>query len=303
MDEGAIVGLVTTDAGVVGGTEARPGPRDRLWRRTWTSRQGAIGLALLGIVASVAAIGPFVVPHDPAEIVGLSYASPSGSALLGTDQLGRDVLSRVLDGGWLLLISALLATVLAYAVGGAVGMLAGYRRARALDLAASSVADVFIAVPPIILALGLLTTLGTGAAVTTGAIAVVQAPRIMRLVRTFTISIRSNEYVEAAVARGESTASILRREIAPNLRALVLADFGIRLCWSFIMYASLSFLGLGQPPPAADWGLMISENRVGLTLQPWSVVAPIVCISILTIGVNMTADAISHALGRSGSAD
>ncbi|MGE0170369.1 ABC transporter permease [Nocardioides sp.] len=300
MDERAIAGLVSSGTEPVTLEELPGETRNGIWRRTLRSRRGWIGVTLLVLVSSVAAIGPFVMPHDPAEVVGLSYLPPNGSHLLGTDQLGRDVLSRVLDGGWLLLISALVATLIAYAVGGSIGMLAGYRRARALDVTASSVADIFIAVPPIIMALGLLTTLGTGVVVTTAAIALVQAPRIMRLVRTFTISIRSNEYVEAAVARGESTASILLREIAPNLRSLVLADFGIRLCWSFIMYASLSFLGLGQPPPAADWGLMISENRVGLTLQPWSVLAPILCISVLTVGVNMAAEAVSDSIGRSG---
>lgn len=301
MDELVMTGVLTADAEAVEVGESPKEGRHGIWRRTLRSRRGAIGFGLLAVVASVAAIGPFVLPHAPSEVVGLSYLAPSRSHLLGTDQLGRDVLSRVLAGGWLLLISALVATLIAYTIGGALGMLAGYRRAKAIDLTSSSVADVFIAVPPIILALGLLTTLGTGVAVTTGAIALVQTPRIMRLVRTFTISIRSNEYVEAAVARGESTASILLHEIAPNLRALALADFGIRLCWSIIMYASLSFLGLGQAPPAADWGLMISENRAGLTLQPWSVIAPVLCISILTIGVNVTAEAISGSIGRSGS--
>lgn len=287
--------------GAAGGAAARDSRPPHVLARTWRSRQGKIGVTLLTAIAAFAVIGPLVVPHDPASIVGLSYAAPSSSHPLGTDQLGRDVLSRLLSGGAMLLVSALAATTLAYLVGGGFGMLAGYRRARPADVAGSAVADVFIAVPPIILALGLLATLGTGVAVTTAAIAMVQAPRIMRLVRTFTITIRSNEYVEAAVARGESTAAILFREIAPNLRLLVFADFGIRLCWSFIMYASLSFLGLGQPPPAADWGLMISENRTGLTLQPWSVVAPVVCISLLTIAVNVTVDAISSSMGRSSS--
>jgi peptide/nickel transport system permease protein len=262
------------------------------------SRTGRAGLAILLLVTLIAALGPFVRPHDPAAVIGLPLTAPSGRALLGTDFLGRDLLSRFLSGGWLLILAAVVSTSAAYLTGGMLGLWAGYRRGRIVDLATIGIVDVFISIPPIIFALVLVAGVGGGVIIIAIAISAVQIPPVTRLVRAFTLTVCTSEYVEAAVARGERTSAILVREILPNLRSLILADFGIRVSWSVILFASLSFLGFGQAPPAADWGLMISENRIGLVTQPLVVLAPVFAIAALTIGINLTADAFARAIGR-----
>lgn len=264
--------------------------------RSWSGR---LGLAILAAILLGAVLGPFVRPHGITDVVGIPYQPPSGAALLGTDGLGRDVLSRVLSGGWDLLAVALSSTTLAYAIGGSLGLWAAYRRGRPLDLTTIAVADLFISIPPIVFALVLVAGLGSGAVVVALAIAAVQIPPVIRLVRSFALTVTTSEYVEAAVARGERTPAILRREILPNLRPLIMADFGIRVSYSIILFASLSFLGFGQAPPAADWGLMINENRAGIVTQPWSVLAPVIAIAALTIGMNLAGDAFARAVGRS----
>jgi peptide/nickel transport system permease protein len=130
-------------------------------------------------------------------------------------------------------------------------------------------------------------------------IAVTHAPRIVRISRSVTLDVATQEFVEAAVARGESLAAILRHDILPNIWTPILADFGLRLTGSLILFSSLSYLGLGQAPPAPDWGLMISENRAGLLLQPWVIIAPAMTIAVLAIGVNLVADAVARSAGRS----
>lgn len=268
------------------------------WRRIGYRRSGRLGVLLLAVVVLVALIGPFVAPHPIYETVGRPYAQPSGVAPLGTDLLGRDVLSRFLSGGRLLLLVAFLATATAYAAGMGLGLIAGYRRG-AVDLGVVSLLDVVLSIPPIVVALALVAGLGQGVVVVGGAVAAVVTPGITRVVRSVVIEISETVYVEAAVARGERTVSILLREIVPNLRTVVAADFGVRLSWVIILYASLSFLGLSQSPPAADWGLMISENREGILVSLWPVIVPAVAISLLAIGVTLVAESVARSFGRS----
>jgi len=155
-----------------------------------------------------------------------------------------------------------------------------------------------ISFPPIVLVLLLVAGAGTGLAIVTVAIAAVHCPRVVRIVRAVTLDVGTREFVEAALARGERMRSILRRDILPNILTPVLADFGIRLAGSVILFASLSYLGFGQAPPASDWGLMISENQAGLLVQPWVIVAPAVAIALLTISVNLISDSIARSVGR-----
>jgi peptide/nickel transport system permease protein len=265
--------------------------------RSWGGR---VGVAILLALVAVALLGPLVRPHPPDAVVGTPFQAPGGSAPLGTDILGRDVLSRVLSGGWLLLAIALGSTVTAYLLGGSLGLWAGYRRGRPVDLGTVAVSDTFISIPPIVFALILVAGLGSGALVVAVAITAVQIPPVIRLVRSFSLTVARSEYVEAAVARGERTGAILRREILPNLWPLIMADFGIRLSYSVILFASLSFLGFGQAPPAADWGLMISENRAGIQIQPLAVLVPVAAIAALAVGTNLAGDAFARSVGRSG---
>jgi ABC-type dipeptide/oligopeptide/nickel transport system permease subunit len=255
-------------------------------------------VTLLVAVVVLALLGPLIAPHSPDEPIGIPLTGPGGDALLGTDFLGRDVLSRVLWGGRTVLLYAGTATLLAYLLGGAAGLLAGYDRSHTDNVLMRS-ADVMISFPPLIFLLVLATGAGANAWVLVIGVALVQAPLVARIVRTATAEQSVRGFVEAAVARGESTWSIVRRELFPNVLPTIAADVGLRFTYSIILVASVTFLGLGLQPPAADWALMISENRTGLDLNPYVILAPALLIALLTIAVNLVGDAVARTLGSS----
>jgi peptide/nickel transport system permease protein len=259
---------------------------------------GKAGVSLLVFVLGIAILGPLFAPHGLATPIGAPGSPPSGSALLGTDYLGRDVFSRVLDGGLSVIWIASAATLLSYAAGIPVGLVAGYRRSLIDPLLMRGV-DVLLAFPGLLILLLLVAALGTHVSVLVAGVAVVQLPPIARIVRTATLEVSTRGYVEAAQARGEGTAAILRREILPNAAPVVLADVGIRFGYSIILIASVNYLGLGLAPPAADWGLMIAENQQYISLNEWAVLAPAIMLAMLTICVNLLADAYVHTLGQS----
>jgi ABC-type dipeptide/oligopeptide/nickel transport system permease subunit len=259
---------------------------------------GLAGVIVLAVVVAVALLGPLLAPHAPDQPVGLPYEHPSAEAWLGTDFLGRDVLSRLLWGGRSVLALAGLATVLAYAGGLAIGLLAGYTRSL-LDPILMRSADVLISFPALVFLLVLVTGLGTSEGVLVLGVAVIQMPAIARIIRSATLAQSVRGFVEAAVARGEGTFAILRRELLPNIVSPIAADVGIRFTLAIILVASVNFLSLGLQPPAADWALMISENRSGLTLNPYAVVAPALLIALLTIAVNLVGDAVARTQGIS----
>jgi ABC-type dipeptide/oligopeptide/nickel transport system permease subunit len=261
------------------------------------SRNGRVGLGLLVLIALIAVLGPVLRPHDPTAVIGAPFEAAGASGLLGTDQLGRDVLSRFLSGAGEIVVVAFGATIAAYLFAITLGLIAGYRRGVA-DTATIGVLDVLLSIPPIILALMIVAALGGGTFILAGAVMVVQIPPATRLVRSFTMNVVTSEYVAAAVARGERRSSILSREILPNIRVPALADFGIRLSWSVMLFASLCFLGFGPSPPAANWGVMVSENRAGLLVQPLPVLVPALGIAALVLGINLTADSFARAIGR-----
>jgi peptide/nickel transport system permease protein len=260
------------------------------------SRTGRIGLGILGSVLVIAILGPYAAPHDPAGIIGVPFAH---SGLFGTDQLGRDVLSRVLWGGRGLVLTSLSATVLGYALGLAAGLFAGLSRSLAGALIMRCM-DVLLAFPPLMLLLVVATGAGHSTVALVLAVAVIHLPSIARIVRSASLEQRGRAFVEAAVVRGESTFSIMRRELVPNIMRPLLADGGLRWTWSILLIASVSYLGLGDQPPAANWALMISENRPGLQINAWGVAAPAAMIALLTIGVNLVADAFGRDIGDSG---
>jgi peptide/nickel transport system permease protein len=268
-------------------------------RGTLGTRTGRVGVAICVLVLLLAIIGPLVRPYDPTAPLGTPFEPPSSAHVLGTDFLGRDVLSRFLSGGLAIIFVGILAPVLAYAIGIPIGMVAGYRRGGPTDWLTASVVDVWLAFPPIILVLGLLAAAGPALTVVVLGIAAVFLPRIIRVVRSITIEVASAEFVEAAVARGERTRSIVFREILPNIWTPALADFGLRVTGSLILFASLAFLGLGVEPPASNWGLMISENRLGISINPWTIIAPAIALALITIGVNLMADSVARSVGRS----
>ncbi len=262
---------------------------------------GMLGLALLALVLGIALIGPLFAPHAPDEPIGIPLTGPADGQPFGTDFLGRDVLSRVLWGGRSVLLLAGAATLLAYLVGGTIGVFAGYNR-RLADGVLMRGVDIVLSVPPLILLLVLVTGAGTSEAILVVGVALVQAPLVARVVRTATLEQSVRGFVEAAVARGERTTAILRREILPNIAAPVAADAGLRFTYSILLVASVNFLGLGLQPPAADWALIISENRSGLDLNPYVILVPAVLIALLTIGLNLVGDAVARTLGRTSEA-
>jgi peptide/nickel transport system permease protein len=262
------------------------------------SGTGAVGAALLVAVVLVALAGPLFSPHEPDTPIGVPLEGPTAEAPLGTDFLGRDVFSRVLWGGRSVLALAGLATLLAYVCGAAIGLVAGYSRSL-VDPLLMRAADVMLSFPALLFLLVLVTGAGTSKAVLVLGVALVQLPLVARIVRTATLEQSVRGFVEAAVARGERTSAVLRREILPNIVAPIMADAGLRFTYSIILVASVNFLGLGLQPPAADWALIISENRNGLTLNPYVVLVPAALIGVLTIAANLVGDAIARSLGIS----
>jgi peptide/nickel transport system permease protein len=273
-----------------------PGASRRL--RFLRTPSGAIGCGILVFVVLVAFVGPYLAPHSPTAPIGAPLAGPSGHAPLGTDFLGRDVLSRVLYGGRSVIGLAFAATALAYLIGLSIGLVAGYSRSLVDPLLMRTV-DVMLAFPPLLFLLVLIAGAGSSVAVLILGVAVIQAPGISRIVRTATLEVSVRGYVEAAVARGERPIAVVRREVLPNILAPVLVDAGLRFTFSILIIASVNFLGLGLQPPSSNWARMIGENRQYISVNWLSVVAPAVMIAILTIGVNLTGDAIARSLGRS----
>ena len=275
------------------------------WRRAVVGGvAGKLGIVLLLIGAGVALLGPYVAPYAPTSLAGLPLDPPSADHWLGTDQLGRDVLSRVLHGGRSVLILAALAVAVTFAIGGPLGLLAGYR-GRTLDAVMSRVADVMMSVPPLILVLIFVFVVGSSNLSIVLLTGLVTAPRVFRIVRGATQSMAEQDYVLAARARGERTADIIGRELLPNVTGPLLTEAAIRLNFSIMFIATLNFLGLGVQPPSSDWGLMVSEGRVYLGQSPLISVAPALAIAVLTIGINLVSDQIGAHLARntSGHAD
>jgi peptide/nickel transport system permease protein len=263
-----------------------------LWAAARTPR-GAIGLGLASSVVLFAVIGPFVAPYASDALLTLTFAKPSGQFLLGSDFLGRDVLSRLLDGGWVLLIMAACATALGIAGGAAAGISAAYLRGRSDGIIMRTV-DVILAFPQLVFALLLLSLLGPKLWLITVAVGFSHAPQVARVLRSATLDISERDFVKAAELQGMRPAKVMTKEILPNLVSPLMVEAGLRLTYSIVIIAGLAFLGFGQPPPAANWGLMINENRIGLPLNPWAVIVPAVLIALLTIGTNTFTDAFAR---------
>lgn len=261
---------------------------------------GKLGLVLVSFGALVALLGPATAPYPPTSLAGLPLDPPSAEHWLGTDQLGRDVLSRVLNGGRSVLLLAALAVAVTFAIGGPLGMLAGYRGGL-LDSALTRVADVMMSIPPLILVLIFLFVVGSSNLSIVLLTGIVTAPRVFRIVRGATQAISEQDFVLAARARGEGAAAIIGRELLPNATGPLLTEAAIRLNFSIMFIATLNFLGLGVQPPSSDWGLMVSEGRVYLGQAPLISITPALAIAILTIGINLVSDQIGVYLSRNAS--
>ncbi|HEX6666349.1 MAG TPA: ABC transporter permease [Solirubrobacterales bacterium] len=265
--------------------------RGLAWARTF---EGRIGLAILIAVALLVTIGPLLAPYPPDEIgVGVPLATPEGGHLLGTDQLGRDLFSRYLDGGTTIVLVPLAANLLGFFVGGMLGLLGAYYGGRA-DSFIARVFDLVIAIPSLLLTLVLIAGLGTSWSTLIFVIAIVTAPRAGRVVRGAAQSVAVNDYVVAARLRGESVWWVLCREILPNASGPIAAIFSLYLTYAIITVSTLSFLGLGAQPPSSDWGLLVAEGRDVLTINPWATLVPAFSIGLLAIAFTLIADSIDR---------
>jgi peptide/nickel transport system permease protein len=265
-------------------------------RRIGQQRRLLVGLVITGVIALLAVVGPWLAPYGENEIVGKPFTMEG--SLLGTDYLGQDVWSRLLSGGRSILLISLLATALGMVLGIVIGVVAAYAGGW-LDEAIMRLNDVALAFPQILLALLVLTAVDQPSwwmiVLLVGAS---HAPRVARLARGVALGIVSRDFVIAAEALGESRLRVIMAEVLPNMNAPLLAEAGLRLTYSIGIVAAIGFLGFATDPGAADWGLMINENRLALLVQPWGVLAPVIIIGIFTVGTNLMADGIAQLAGR-----
>jgi peptide/nickel transport system permease protein len=284
-----------------GKTVTRPGDQARVDRRQWTrllamassGLRGRLGLALTALVVLAAALGPFLAPYSPTQFVTTPFSKPSAQHLLGGDDLGRDVLSRLLAGGWVLLVMAVAATAIGLFVGTLAGVCAAYLRGR-WDGVIMRTVDIILAFPTIVFALLLVSVIGPKLWLIVLAVGVSHAPQVARVMRAATLEISERDFVKAVELWGIRSWTVMRSEVLPNLSSPLMVELGLRLTYSIVIISGLSFLGFSQPPPAPNWGLMINENLLGLAANPWSVVAPAVLIALLTIGTNTFTDAVGR---------
>jgi peptide/nickel transport system permease protein len=257
------------------------------------TRRGAVGLTMALLVVLLAIVGPFVAPHPPTLSVTETFAPPSSQYLLGGDTIGRDVLSRVLAGGWVLLAIAAGATALGVGAGVIVGILTAYY-SKFIDGFLMRIVDVVLAFPPLVFALLLVSVLGSHVWLILLAVAISHAPQVARVVRAAALDVCERDFVRAVELLGTPARRVIRGEVLPNLLSVVMVEVGLRFTFSILLIASLSFLTFGIQPPAANWGLMVNENYIGLSVNPWGVVVPVILIAIVTIGLNTYTDAIAR---------
>lgn len=276
--------------------QARPGGAvRRVLGAALRTRRGIVGAVLALAVLAVAFLGPLS-PGSPTDFAAPPFSAPFvGSAgPLGSDVLGRSVLERVLHGGWYLLLLAFLATVVAVGVGAVIGVVAAYRRGFIENLLMRGV-DVVLAIPQLVFALLLLSLIGPQWWLVIIAVGLSQAPQTARVVYGAAQSVTERDFVKAVAVWGVPTRTILAKHVLPNLTTPLMVELGLRLSYSIVLIAGLSFLGFGAAPPAPDWGIMVNENRIGLGSNPWGVLAPAILLALLAVGTNTFADAIARA--------
>ena len=278
-------------------TTARPSRIVSVIREVLSRPSGFIGLFLIIVHVVLALFSPFFAPFDfKAMNANAILLPPDATHWLGTDQLGRDILTRTIMGGRQAILVTAIATPLAVAWGGLLGIYLGLAGGR-LDDILMRVVDAFLALPWILKMLLMIVTFGTGVGVLIPTLAFFYGIPVIRIARAATQTIVARDFVLAARARGHSRVSIMRRELFGNVLDALMVEGAMRWSWMLLAFTSLSFLGFGVSPPTPDWGLMIADSRNFMAIAPWPAFAPVIALSSLIIGINLTADALAKALG------
>ena len=256
----------------------------------WSAR---FGMAVILLYIFIAVFAPVLTPYGETEIVGTEFEPWGEGFVLGTDNLGRDMLTRLVYGARNTIGIAFVTTCFAFMIGGLFGLMAATMGGW-LDQLLSRIVDVLMAIPQLIFGLLLLTILGTSIPVLIVVIAVLDSTRVFRLARAVAMNIAVMDFVEVARLRGENMAWIIGREVLPNSMPPLVAEFGLRFCFVFLFISALSFLGLGIQPPTADWGSMVRDNATLITYGDITPLIPAAAIALLTVGVNFVVDWFLH---------
>jgi peptide/nickel transport system permease protein len=285
-------GLAAELRGETGATA--PGRRSR-WRQLAGNRTAMVGLVFAAVMVGGAVLAPLLVPADPLAMSARRFAAPSSLAWLGTDQFGRDLLSRLVYGARVSMLVAFSAVGLAVALGTAIGLVAGYLGGR-VDHVLMRAVEVLMAFPTLLLALAVVATLGGSLGNLVLAISLAYIPIFSRVVRSTVLSVAHLEFVQASRALGSGDLRIMAREILPNVTAPIIVQATFNLSTAIMIEAALSFLGLGVQPPAPSWGTMLSEARGFMELDPWLAVAPGGAITMAVLAFNLFGDGLRDVL-------
>ncbi len=290
-DAGAAPDVVALP-GVMAG---RPARRARLMRALGRTPVALIGGATVSIVVLVALAAPVLAPHDPVAQIAKPLRPPGGEFLAGTDEFGRDELSRLIYGARVSLYVGVLAVLIALAVGGTSGLVAGFHGGW-VDDAVMRVMDMLLSMPPLVLAIAITAVLGPSLTNVMLAIGIVYSPTFARVARGPTLAVVQRPYIEAARAIGASSLAIVLRHVLPNVAAPILVQATVSLSTAILTEAALSFLGLGTQPPTASWGLMLSAARQYMLIDPWIAVLPGSAIAVTVLGFNLLGDGLRDVL-------
>jgi peptide/nickel transport system permease protein len=264
-----------------------------LIRQAMKLRRTQIGVTLSLLLIAVALVGPFVAPFGSTEYVDMPNTLSVPGTLLGTDYFGQDVLSRFLFGGRTILILAIIATSIGITLGTTLGLTAAYLRGRYDEIIMRAL-DVILSFPQVLLSLVVISMFGPSNVLIICTVGLSTTPRIARIIRGAAISVVERDFISAAEALGETRKRVVFAEVLPNVTSSLLVEMNLRLTYSVGLIASLAFLGFTPEPNAANWGLMIQENRVALTEQPWGVILPTVALALMTIGTGLVGDGLSR---------
>lgn len=262
-------------------------------RQAWRLRRTKVGAALFLGLAGIALVGPFVAPYGSTQFIGRPNSTTIEGSVFGTDYFGQDILSRFLFGGRTILILAICATALGIIVGGSLGLFAAYQRGR-IDELIMRTFDVILSFPQVLLSLLVITMFGPSPYLIILTVGLSTSPRIARIIRGAAVPVVERDFIAASEALGESRLRVVFGELLPNVTSALLVEVNLRLTYSVGLIASLAFLGFTPTPNAANWGLMIQENRVALVVQPWGVILPTLAIALLTIGTGLIGDGLSR---------